>query len=88
MEAEVLGTREALRARGRPLVEIRFPRITPEAVGELILLQQLQTALAGALYGVDPFTQPGVDAGKRAAMRILSRAKRRGARATSGSRRG
>jgi glucose-6-phosphate isomerase len=55
------------------VVEIRLRRMTPEAIGELLLLQQLQTALAGALYQVDPFTQPGVEAGKVAALRILSR---------------
>ncbi len=86
MAAEALGTRDALRERGRPLIEIRMPTITPEVVGELLLMQQLQTALAGGLYGVDPFTQPGVDAGKRAALRILARG-RRGS-TTSGSRRG
>ena len=63
---------QALVAAGRPLVELTLPRITPAAVGELLMLQQLQTALAGALYRVDPFTQPGVEAGKQAAMRILS----------------
>ena len=71
-QAEAQGTAEALVAAGRPLVELTLPRVTPAAVGELLMLQQLQTALAGALYRVDPFTQPGVEAGKRAAMRILS----------------
>ena len=70
--AEARGTQRALVARGRPLIEIRLPRISPEAIGGLLLLQQLQTALAGALYGVDPFTQPGVEAGKRAALEILA----------------
>jgi len=77
--AEARGTLEALVARGRPLVELRMARITPEAIGELLLMQQLQTALAGALYRVYPFDQPGVEAGKVAAARILRRsaAKRR-----------
>ena len=61
----------------RPLIELRMPRITPQAVGELLLLQQLQTALAGALYDVYPFDQPGVEAGKIAAKRILEAARRR-----------
>ena len=72
-DAEARGTAAALRSCGRPLVEIRLPRITPQGIGELLLMQQLQTALAGDLYGVDPFTQPGVEAGKRAALRILER---------------
>ena len=71
-DAEARGTREALVASGRPVAEIRLPKITPESVGELLLMKQLQTALSGALYRVDPFTQPGVEAGKIAAMRILS----------------
>ncbi len=70
-DAEAQGTLEALREAGRPVVEIGLPRIGPELLGELLLMQQLQTALAGTLRGVDPFTQPGVEAGKRAAMRIL-----------------
>jgi len=71
-DAEAEGTAEALVAEGRPLIDIRLPRVTPDAVGELMMLQQLQTALAGALYRVDPFTQPGVEAGKLAAVRLLT----------------
>ncbi|MBW2282271.1 MAG: glucose-6-phosphate isomerase [Deltaproteobacteria bacterium] len=71
-DAEAEGTAEALVSEGRPLIDIRLPRVTPDAVGELMMLQQLQTALAGALYRVDPFTQPGVEAGKLAAVRLLT----------------
>ena len=71
LDAEARGTAEALLEQKRPVIELRLPAITPGAVGELLLLQQYQTALAGTLYGVDPFDQPGVDAGKRAAVRIL-----------------
>ncbi len=77
-DAEAQGTVEALVDRGRPLVQIHLPRISPDLLGELMLLQQLQTALAGTLYGVNPFTQPGVEAGKIAAMRILSGGSRPG----------
>jgi glucose-6-phosphate isomerase len=72
-EAEALGTLEALIDCGRPVIELRLPRISPETVGEVLLLQQLQTALAGTLYEVNPFDQPGVEAGKRAAVRLLTR---------------
>ncbi len=71
-DAEAEGTIEALLAQGRPVVRIDLPRVTPEAVGELLMLQQLQTALAGTLYDVYPFDQPGVEAGKLAAVRSLS----------------
>ncbi len=72
LAAEAEGTVEALCARERPLVELRLARITPELVGELLFMRQLQTALAGSLYRVNPFDQPGVEAGKVAAMRILA----------------
>jgi glucose-6-phosphate isomerase len=75
--AEARGTLEALVERGRPVIELRLPRVTPEAVGALLMLQQVQTALAGALYGVNPFDQPGVEAGKLAAARILRSSARR-----------
>ena len=70
--AEADGTVEALVGQERPLVAIHLPRITPDAVGELLFMRQLQTALAGSLYRVNPFIQPGVEAGKIAALRILS----------------
>ncbi len=73
LDAEARGTIEALLARGRPVVQLLLPSVTPDAVGELLMLQQLQTALAGALYDVYPFDQPGVEAGKLAAERILKR---------------
>jgi len=70
--AEARGTIEALVQKDRPVVELRLPRVTPEGVGELLMLQQIQTALAATLYGVYAFDQPGVEAGKVAAVRILS----------------
>ena len=70
--AEAQGTIEALVQKGRPVVELRLPRVTPEGVGELLMLQEIQTALAATLYGVYAFDQPGVEAGKIAAVRILS----------------
>ncbi len=76
LSAEAEGTREALLEAKRPLIELHLSRISPEAVGELLLLQQYQTALAGALYGVNPFDQPGVEAGKQATLRILKQKQR------------
>lgn len=70
-DAEAQGTIAALRACGRPVAELRLPRLTPEGLGELLHLRLLQTALAAALYEVNAFDQPGVEAGKRAAMEIL-----------------
>ncbi len=73
LDAEARGTLRALVEAGRPLAVLRLPRITAQTIGGLLLMQQLQTALAGPLYGVNPFDQPGVEAGKRAARRLLER---------------
>jgi glucose-6-phosphate isomerase len=42
-------------------------------MGELVMLLELTTAYAGGLYGVNPFDQPGVEAGKRYTQGLLGR---------------
>ncbi|MFQ5696753.1 MAG: glucose-6-phosphate isomerase [Myxococcota bacterium] len=84
-DAEAGGTVEALVGAGRPVVQLWLERVSPEGLGELLMLQQLQTALAGALYEVDPFDQPGVELGKRAALKILRKGAGRGASGSPGA---
>lgn len=71
--AELAATRAALAANGRPSITIRVPALTPFAMGELLMLWEAATAIAGPLYGVDPFDQPGVEAGKRYTCGLLGR---------------
>src|SRR5918998_6065041 len=52
---------------------VEMPEVTAEAIGELFYLHQLQTVMAGALYGVNPFGQPGVEAGKNATYALMGR---------------
>lgn len=73
MHAEKLGTEVALAEAGRPNETISLPRVDEGSLGELIMMLELQTAFAGRLYGVDPFDQPGVEAGKVAAYALLGR---------------
>jgi glucose-6-phosphate isomerase len=42
-------------------------------MGELLMFLELSTAYAGGLYGVNPFDQPGVEAGKRYTQGLLGR---------------
>jgi glucose-6-phosphate isomerase len=58
------GTRDALIEAGRPVIEIRFPRVNTHAVGAYLQLWMLATAYAGLLYNVNPFDQPGVERSK------------------------
>lgn len=73
IDAEQTATEAALRRAGRPTLTITLPRLDPRAMGELIMLLELATAYAGGLYGVNPFDQPGVEAGKRLAQGLLGR---------------
>ncbi|MGB8932506.1 MAG: hypothetical protein WCC48_14785, partial [Anaeromyxobacteraceae bacterium] len=73
IDAELTSTEAALRHAGRPTIRITLPRLEPRAVGELMMLLELATAYAGGLYGVNPFDQPGVEAGKRYAQGLLGR---------------
>ena len=50
-----------------------MPGITPEAVGELLMLFQIATVYAGALYGVNPLDQPGVELSKRLTYGLMGR---------------
>jgi len=73
LSAERRATAMALAAHGRPSLCIRLPKLEPFAMGELLMLWQVATAFAGFLYEVDPFDQPGVEAGKRYACGLLGR---------------
>jgi len=73
LDAERKGTTAALVSVGRPVIKLRVPRVDAHCVGQLIMLFEAATAIAGLLRGVDPFDQPGVEAGKRYAYGQLGR---------------
>jgi glucose-6-phosphate isomerase len=73
MEAERLGTEIALTEAGRPNCTITLPRVSAHAVGQLLYMLEVQTAFAGKFYRINPFDQPGVEAGKVAAFALLGR---------------
>lgn len=73
LNAEALGTEAALAKAGRPSMRLLIPRVSPGILGELIIFFQVATACAGALYNVNPYDQPGVEAGKRATYGLMGR---------------
>lgn len=73
LRAEKRATETALLKANRPNQTIRIPEITPEHIGELLMLLQIETVLRAKLYNVDPFNQPGVELGKDIAKKILLR---------------
>ena len=64
MAAEFAATREALARQQRPSMTITFPRLDARSVGEFFMLLEVVTTLAGSLYHINPFDQPGVELGK------------------------
>lgn len=71
--AEFDATRTTLARHGRAHRVIEFAADDPEAVGELILLLEMETVAFAALLGVDPFDQPAVEEGKQLAREYLAR---------------
>ncbi|MDQ3045827.1 MAG: glucose-6-phosphate isomerase [Chloroflexota bacterium] len=74
LDRERTATAWALRRAARPNLTITTPTIDAFALGEFFYLYQLQTVVAGALYDVNPFGQPGVEAGKSATYALMGRA--------------
>jgi len=73
-EALRIGCMAGLIEAGRPLVHLHVPRLDERALGALFAHFEVETALVGYLLGIDPFNQPGVEAGKRFAHGLLGRA--------------
>lgn len=65
LNVECDATRKALTEAGRPNSTIKLGAINEENLGYLFQALEVQTAVAGSLYGVNAFDQPGVEAGKQ-----------------------
>jgi glucose-6-phosphate isomerase len=73
LDKERAATAWALAKAERPNLTITVPTIDAGIVGELFYMLELQTVMAGALYHVNPFGQPGVEAGKNATYALMGR---------------
>lgn len=67
LAAEQEATRDSLVAAGRPTRVLRIRKADGAAVGALMIHFMLETVLAAALMGVNPFGQPAVETGKQLA---------------------
>jgi glucose-6-phosphate isomerase len=67
LAAEREATAFALARAGRPSLGVHLADTGPAAVGAYLVTWEAAVAHAGALFGVDPFDQPAVALGKRAA---------------------
>ncbi len=74
LDRERLATAWALTEAKRPNLTLTIPTIDAGIVGEFYFMHEFQTVVAGGLYGVNPFGQPGVEAGKNATYALMGRA--------------
>jgi glucose-6-phosphate isomerase len=73
LDTERRSTLEALRQQGRPNLSLQLTDLTPQAMGELFMLFEIATVFAGAMYGIDPLDQPGVELSKKLTYGLLGR---------------
>src|SRR5882724_11506781 len=65
------GTRSALYESGRESVTISIPEVNAFNLGALIALYERAVGFYGSLVNINAYDQPGVEAGKKAATRLL-----------------
>src|SRR5215213_4172138 len=73
LNVECDATRRALTEAGHPNSTIRLGATNEENLGYLFQALEVQTAIAGSLYGVNAFDQPGVEAGKQITYKRMGR---------------
>lgn len=61
LEAEANSTKVTLTDYSRPTVTITLPKINGYYLAQLLYMLEFQTAIAGRLYNINPFNQPGVE---------------------------
>ncbi len=71
MAAELRGTVDALKASLRPVSRIVLPSVNAHTVAQLLYMLEVETAMAGRLYNVNAFDQPGVEEGKIIARALM-----------------
>lgn len=71
MAAELQGTVDALKKSVRPVCRITLPRVNANTVAQLLYMLEVETAMAGRLYNVNTFNQPGVEEGKVLARQLM-----------------
>jgi glucose-6-phosphate isomerase len=78
------GTRSALYESGRESITMSIPDANAFNIGALIALYERAVGFYGSLVNINAYDQPGVEAGKKAATRLLELQKQVRAKLTGG----
>ena len=73
MDAEADSTKVALSDRCRPTVTITLDKVDSYNVAQLLYLLEVQTAIAGELYNIDAFNEPGIEQAKNYTYALMGR---------------
>ena len=73
INAEADSTRVALADYNRPTVTITLEKVDGYNVAQLLYMLEVQTAIAGELYNIDTFNQPGVEQAKNYTYALMGR---------------
>ncbi len=76
MKAELEGTLKALKDNKRPFIKITLEKLDDKNLGGLILFFESLTVMMAHLIKINPFDQPGVEAGKKNAYEFLQNLKK------------
>lgn len=71
LQIEQRAIEQSMTEAGLPNCRITLPRLDAETIGALFYFFEVQTAFAGKLYRINPFDQPGVEAGKKIIKKLL-----------------
>lgn len=74
MNAEADSTKVSLIDYSRPSLTITLPKVNGYYVGQLLYMLEVQTAIAGELYNINTFNQPGVEQAKYYTYALMGRA--------------
>lgn len=73
INAEADATKVALTDYQRPNVTITLSSVNAYSLGQLLYMLEVQTAIAGELYNIDTFNQPGVEQAKNYTYALMGR---------------
>ncbi len=74
INAEADSTRVALSDYSRPTITITLDKVDAYNVAQLLYMLEVQTAIAGELYNINTFNQPGVEQAKNYTYALMGRA--------------
>lgn len=74
INAEADSTRVALSDYSRPTMTISLEKVDEYNVAQLLYMLEVQTAIAGELYNINTFNQPGVEQAKNYTYALMGRA--------------